>query len=164
MKGAIVLLLFLLVLPSGGVQDLAISDNSTFLDGLKASLDSYCYTKEYKENYFDCADTCMITMQVLRSKGYHPELMMDLKKANESGESHGWLAVPDGSGSWAMVETTSFAIIPAGLGLIVIGENADRYRSGEMLADPWQALDAWGIGPRIRQNLRSYQLMRDRRS
>jgi hypothetical protein len=164
MKGVIILLLFLLVLPAAGVQVLAISDNTTFLDGLKATLDNYSYTKDYKENYFDCADTCMIALTVLQQKGYQPKLMVDLKKENDPGVSHGWLAVPDGSGSWAMIETTSFAIIPAGLGLIVVGENSDRYRSGDILEDPWQALDAWGIGQRVRQNLHSYQPMKDLRS
>jgi hypothetical protein len=99
----------------------------------------------------------MIALQVLWQNGYQPKLMVDLKKEADAGESHGWLAVPDGSGSWAMVETTSYAIIPAGLGLIVIGDNADRYRSGEILEDPWLALDSWGIGQRVRANLQSYR-------
>jgi hypothetical protein len=55
---------------------------------------------------------------------------------------------------WAMVETTSYAS-PAGLGLIVIGDSAERYRSGEIFKDPWLLIDVGGIIPRVRPDLNS---------
>jgi hypothetical protein len=114
-------ILFSLLVPvASGVQVFQLSDDITFLDGLKETLDSFRYTKNVTLNEFDCADTTMITYVVLRKAGYSPKIIASLRDWDETETSHGWIGVPDGNGSWAMVETTAYADVPAGLGLIVI--------------------------------------------
>lgn len=143
MRVAFVLLLFLV--PVVTAQEFHLCYNDSFNNDLEKILDNYTYTKEFKLDEFDCADTCMIVLTILQAKGYHPLLIINTEK------DHGWIAVPDESGNLSIVETVS----EQRLGEIVTG--SPDYLYGMVVRDPWAYIDGWGIGQRVRANLHSYR-------
>jgi hypothetical protein len=142
-SAAIISLLFFVCSAAG--QEFHLSYNDSFNNDLEKILDNYTYTKEFKLDDFDCADTCMIVLTVLQANGYHPLLIINTEK------DHGWIAVPDESGNLSIVETVS----EQGLGKIVTG--SPDYLYGMAVRDPWAFMDDWGIGQRVRANLQSYR-------
>ncbi len=127
------------------VQDLPQTENKPFLDGLKAVLHSQSYPEKYQEKEFDCLDTCRICLQVLQEAGYQPRVMARLEEKGAPGESHCWLAVPDGD-EWAFVETTIYAFDPGqGLGGIIPPGDAQGYDEGLMAEDAEEFFRCWSL-------------------
>jgi hypothetical protein len=159
----ILMLISLMPLGSAGyveyqvVQDLKPTANLTFIYNLKMILDSYRYTENYSAGQFDCVETCMITQKVLREHGYQVIIIERLVKVDRPGKSHGWLAVPDGNGGWAFVETTIWHFDKAaGLGGIVYDPQAEGYTSG-ITGDEWALLKCWGLEDRVRSHMNNYE-------
>ncbi|MCK9569478.1 hypothetical protein M0R72_11110 [Candidatus Pacearchaeota archaeon] len=117
--------LLLVVLPASAlemqyVHDLRPTENMTLVGNLKEILGNDSYDKAYQEGVFDCQDSCAITRDVLAKHGYESIAIARLVPKNSSSESHMWLAVPDGAGRYAFVETTIFASGVPALGGVVI--------------------------------------------
>jgi len=150
MKGSIgILALFLVFLIISVSQAVTLSSNTTFINSLKSDLNDYHYTKNYKINQFDCADTSMLVKTLLEKKGYRPLWIVDLEK------EHAWLEVPDKAGNVVVIETV--CDYNDGVGKIIEVSQIDRYLAGSIALDPWALLEKWGIDQRVKENLRSYR-------
>ncbi len=136
------LTIFIFLLPANGleldyVSGLCPTDDADFIAGLNAILQREHYETPYQAGKFDCIDTCGISKQALEDNGYNPIVLMRAVRKNESGESHLWLAVPDGKGRFAFIETTIFAFDDIGLGGVVIPEDVRTmgYDKGYVITD-----------------------------
>jgi hypothetical protein len=61
---------------------------------------NYRYTKDYKENQFDCSDMSMSLWYLLKRQGYDAKLVINVS------QPHMWVGV-ERDGLWAMIETTA---------------------------------------------------------
>ena len=137
------ILLLLMIAPADAIElqyvwDLQPTENVTLVEDLQSILENGSYNRTYKPGVFDCFDSCNLSERVLAEHGYEPMILMRAALKNSSEESHLWLAVPDGAGQFAFIETTLFAIDPgAGLWGVVIPEDvrAMEYDRGYVIDD-----------------------------
>jgi hypothetical protein len=127
------------------VSDLQPTENMTLVKNLRDILDDGSYNNTYQEGVFDCMDSCKITHDVLAQHGYEAVFIARLVPKNSSEESHIWLAVPDGDGRYAFIETTLFAFGVSGLGGVVIPEDvrAMGYDRGYIVRDQIPNCGMW---------------------
>lgn len=146
----ILLALLLAILPASAIElqyvsDLQPTENMTLVEDLGRILKNGSYNRTYQAGIFDCQDSCVITHEVLTRHGYRPLFIARLVPKNSSGESHVWLAVPDGVGRYAFIETTLFAFGWPGLGGVVIPEDvrAMGYDRGYIVRDQIPNCGMW---------------------
>ena len=126
------------------VKNLLSTNDAYFVQDLQTVLSSYRYTENYSAGSFDCMDTTMIAMRVLQDWGFYPSIIGRIALKNWPGESHTWLAVPDGKGHFAFIETTAFASGVPCLGAIVSAEGSKDYASGNVFLNPMQTYLCFG--------------------
>ena len=129
------------------VKDLVSTKDAELVQHLQNILDSYRYTENYSIGKFDNMDAIVITTRILQDNGFNPSTVARFALKGRSGESHMWLAVPDGGGRFAFIETTSFASGIPSLGKVVDAQESqesEEYASGYVLLDPMQAMRCFG--------------------
>jgi hypothetical protein len=126
------------------VKDLVPTKDAELVQYLQNILDSYRYTENYSVGRFDNMDTIVITTRILQDNGFNPSTIARYALKGRSGESHMWLAVPDGGGRFAFIETTAFASGIPTLGKVVDAGASAEYTSGNVLLDPMQAMRCFG--------------------
>jgi hypothetical protein len=125
----ILLFLLLMILPADAIElqyvwGLQPTENMALVEDLRSILENGSYNRAYEPGIFDYFDSCAIAKEVLAGHGHASMALMRAALKNSSEDSHLWLAVPDGSGQFAFIETTLFAFSPAfGLGGVVIPED-----------------------------------------
>ena len=156
MKQTLFLLALLMISQSSAMEAQYVSGlhptcNMSLAQDLRQILDSQNYSEPYKAGTFDCIDTCAITQKVLREHGYGPIIIMRAAMKTSSEESHLWLAVPDGAGCYAFIETTLFAFRPGGLGGVVVPEDVRSmgYDQGYVIDNLKEMLNCFNINRKI---------------
>ena len=132
------------------VSGLQSTANMSLVQDLKLILNSSQYSETYEAGKFDCIDTCAITQKILQEHGYKPIMIMRAALKSSSEESHLWLAVPDGVGCYAFIETTIFAFQPYGLGGVVMPEDVRTmgYDQGYIIDDLSEtSMKLWSSSP-----------------
>jgi hypothetical protein len=126
------------------VKDLSLTQDAKFSQNLQDILNGYRYTENYSAGRFDCMDTTIIATRVLQEYGYNPSTMARFALKGWDGNSHMWLAVSDGKGRFAFIETCAFALGRPGLGELVSVEQNANYASGYVLFNPMSVLQCFG--------------------
>ncbi len=141
------------------VDDLPATKNMSLIHDIKEILDSYRYTEKYEAGKFDCMESCSITFDVLQKRGYQPRIIMRPVRKDAPGEAHVWLAVPDGEGRYAFIETTIWAFQSAGLGGVVLAEDVSsmKYDCGIMIESPDELAECFGLTERVASHRASYE-------
>lgn len=80
-----------LPLPKAGEDFRQEIENLTF---------SYCYTRDYQENRFDCSDMSIALWYMLQREGYDAKLVIN------TSQRHMWVGL-ERDGRWTMIETTA---------------------------------------------------------
>lgn len=124
------------------VNDLPLTHNLTFEQEIIDVLDKYHYISPYRADSFDCYDTSIFTIKILRDNCYTPFLMERSPWPGRS-EGHLWVAVPKETynghddlkcwtmnNTWVIIETTGD--MDNRLGIVA---NADIYRNGTLVYD-----------------------------
>lgn len=126
------------------VKDLPLTKDANFSQNLQDILNGYRYTENYSAGRFDCMDTTIIATRILQDYGYNPSTMarFALKGGDES--SHMWLAVSDGKGCFAFIETGAFASGRPVLGEMISAEQSANYTSGYVLFSPMRVVVCFG--------------------
>jgi len=128
--------------------DMQPTDDMWLIEQLNIVLGTHEYNRSYAPGVFDCIDTVQITSRVLEENGFRPMVLMRAALKSSDDESHLWLAVPDGLGEFAFIETTLFAQDPsAGLGGVVIPEDVESmgYDHGYIVDDMRGLLACFGL-------------------
>ena len=126
------------------VKDLVPTKDAELVQHLQNILDSYRYTENYSTGRFDNMDAIVITTRILQDNGFNPSTIARFALTGRSGESHMWLAVPDGGGRFAFIETAAFASGIPSLGRVVDAQDSAEYNFGYVLLDPMQAMRCFG--------------------
>lgn len=125
-------------------KNLLPTNDAPFILDLQTVLGSYRYTENYSAGRFDCIDTTVIATRILQDYGFYPSTMGRIALKNWPGESHAWLAVPDGKGHFAFIETCAFASGGQGLGAVVPAQESKDYASGNVFLNPMQTFLCFG--------------------
>jgi hypothetical protein len=88
-------------------------------------------------------DTTVIATRVLQEYGYNPSTMARFALKGWDGDSHMWLAVSDGKGRFASIETCDFASGWPGMGELVSVEQSANYASVYVLFDPMRVVQCF---------------------
>jgi hypothetical protein len=124
------------------VSRLPLSNDLTFKQEINEVLDKFYYIFPYRPDRFDCYETSIFAIKILRDWGYEPFLMeRSYWPGYDTG--HLWVAVPKKeynglddlrtwamNNTWVMIETT--ADMRDRLGVIVL---LDEYRNGTLVYD-----------------------------
>jgi hypothetical protein len=146
--------LFLALVPSAAafgcvgdlfqVHNLLPTNDASLVQDLQTILGSYRYTENYSAGRFDCMDTTTIATRILQDYGFYPSTIGRIALKKWPGESHAWLAVPDGKGHFAFIETCAFASGMPCLGAVVSAEESKDYASGYVFLNPMQTFLCFG--------------------
>ena len=89
-------------------------------------------------------DTTIISTRILQDYGYNPSTMARFALKGWDGGSHMWLAVSDGKGRFAFIETCAFDSGRSRLGEVVSAEQSANYASGYVLSNPMSVIQCFG--------------------
>jgi hypothetical protein len=146
---SLILIIFALMLPESATEThwmkvnlLPLSYNQTFKQEISEVLDEFNYIFAYRADGFDCYETSIFTIKILRDKGYDPFLMerfywpgyktghlwvaVTSKKYNGLDDLRTWAM----NNTWVMIETTGE--MPERLGVII---QSDVYCNGTLVYD-----------------------------
>jgi hypothetical protein len=126
------------------VHGLPLTKDAIFSQNLQDILNGYRYTENYSAGRFDCMDTTIIATRVLQEYGYNPSTMARFVPKGWDGNSHMWLAVSDGKGRFAFIETGANATGQPVLGELVTAEQSTNYASGYVLFNPMRVVQCFG--------------------
>jgi hypothetical protein len=82
------------------INDIPTSIDGTTKKEISKLLSKYKYTKEYKENTFDCSDRSTIVFQLLKDRGYEQKMAYRFSKVG----AHIWVVVFDAWDNGIFVE------------------------------------------------------------
>jgi hypothetical protein len=126
------------------VKDLSLTRDTNFSQNLQAILSGYRYTENNTAGRFDCMDTTVIATRILQEYGYNPATMARFALKGWDEDSHMWLAVSDGKGRFAFIETCAFATDRQVLGELVPAEQSAQYASSYVLSNPMKVMQCFG--------------------
>lgn len=126
------------------VKDLPLTKDTNFSQNLQDILSGYRYTENYSAGRFDCMDTTIIATRIMQEYGYNPSTLARFALKGWDGDSHMWLAVSDGKGRFAFIETCAFASGKPVMGELVSLEQSANYASGYVLINPMSVVRCFG--------------------